>query len=323
MTNFCSKGIQNIIHINKTAWVNFTNFKKIPQFSTIVTMTPKQFSKGSGSQYETDLVWQSPYFEMVYALKAFLHGKSILLIRKKYKDLDAAKTNEFCVHFTVMNLRFTRKPGHVKNRGIIFSSGEANSGKRFIHNIYDAKVTGKHGNMVVMFHSIHKKLLVLLLVFSRNGAKLLAKSRQEADPPIEERFHYHYELACSPESRFVYLMGNKGDLFAYEILHERSIVLRAKYSFEHKMMRPKGLMVGQLSHIFCYSEKRVILLMNFGDKYDLKFMVFTYKEDKQGLVKSKVKNGDGFGFRGDVTFYRRNGRIYFCNLKESVYRLTL
>ena len=330
--------VQNIVHLNGTAWVNFKVFKKLKkkskkkkfQNSLIVKMNPKQYDLKTNPeiQYETEVGWKSQKNEQVFAIKEFLNGKALVLIRKKnIKEKNfRTEASYISLQFSVMTLNRTHKPKYISKTGILIGKGKANSDRRSITDIDNVLVTGQHGNIVILLIKNQDQTRLEMLTFCPFGAKVLIRSQAKVD--LKSWAFNKMEMKATPGSRFVYLCASIGHLWAFEIIYERELVLRAKYSFEQNSMRiphpMAGCLRGYLSHIFCYSEDRVIVLQKFDKRPGIKFMVFTYKEDMGELVRTEVKNADDFIFRGEVKFYRKNdGKVYFFDQKESIYTLSM
>ena len=327
--NFFSDA-QNILLLNGTAWVNFKITKKNnPPHHLIAKMKPKKFAKKKFLSYhdETEVVWKAPDGERLFDLKEFLKGKALLMIgRTQNKEVKGTVRRDcFGIHLTVMNLNRTLKPKHIHKKGLQISLDKVFSDQRSItNNINNALVTGRHGNIVVMIVNNLNKAILLMITFSPNGTKVLTRSHAEADLMVRGWSHGKcFELKASPGSRFVYLCSYPRQILVYQIQHERKIIQRKNYVFEDRVIRPTPKMSGYLSHIFCYSEHKLIVVMNFRKKSEVKLMVFTYNEEKSRFVRSKVKNSADFDFRGQIKFYRKNGRVYFFDQKQSIYRLTL
>ena len=280
-------------------------------------MKPKQFNKNSSYQYETEVVWESPDHELVWRTKKFLNGKAILFIRRITLPKEVSEPMDFRrLQFTVMRLNKTQKPKYVAKTGIQLGTGEHGSWKRCFTGLVDVAVTGEQGNIVIMWFTHYKMHFLLMLTFDRNGTKIVARSK--AGMKVSGRG----ELKVSPDSKFVFFFSGHV-VWTYKIVNGRSIEHAGRIGFTKEILRPKPSMIGTLTHIFPYENNKVIVLLSFGFKHDLKFMVFSYKKGKIDMVENKVKNADAFTFRGEVKFYRKNGKIYFYDQKEGIYRLTL
>ena len=158
---------------------------------------------------------------------------------------------------------------------------------------------------------------MLALAFNRRGDKILTRCKT----PLKAT--HGGELRASQDSKWIHFITGGHVIYTYVILNGRSLDLRCRYIFKQKELRPKPLMIGTLTHIFPYKDSKVIGLLDYGKKHDLKFMVFSYKEGKIDTFRHKVKNVDAFTFRGEVKFYRKNDKIYFYDQKGAIYRLTL
>ena len=280
-------------------------------------MKPKDFNSLKPSfRFKTEVAWKSPNGDLVCDARQFLNGKAILFIRKKRITEAGSRVYLIRLHFTVMMLGRTQKPKYVKNTGVQLGTGKAGSGEKDITRFQKAIVTGKRGNIVIVRCGKERKNMLLVLNFSSDGTKILAKS----STPI--KVMYQGEIKASADSRFVFFFSGNA-VWTYKIVNERSIELGGRYIFGEKVLRPKGSIIGELTHIFPYKDNKVIVLLSFGLKDDLKFIVLSYKEGKIDMVKNKVKNVDAFNFKGDVKFYRKNDKIYFYDQKDDIYRLTL
>ena len=292
----------------------------------VVKMSPKKIvkKKHPSCQYEAEVAWRAPDLDEVFALKEFLKGKALLIIRKRLKKEieEESRAEPQSLHLTVMNLHRTLKPKQIHKKGIQIDLDQTFSDQRSVVNINSALVTGKHGNIVILMVNNLRKAILRMLTFSPNGTKVLTRSDAKANIGGWSCLP-HFDLKASPGSRFVYLCSLNREIFVYEILNERKILLRDKYFFEDWALRSSRSMSGYLSHIFCYSEDKLIVLINYSNEPDVKFMVFTFDEEKGKLVRGRVKNWVDFDFRGQIKFYQKNGRVYFFDQKQSIYRLTL
>ena len=259
---------------------------------------------------------------MVYAMKSFLNGKALMLLRRKditRKGFDTDKCYSY--ELTVMNLDRTINFYHIIHKSIVFGSGHSQSGKNYIKRLFSSvEVAGKHGNILIFHYTgradSHR---LMMLTFSRFGNKLLSSTDCSDVLHIKS---YHLTRA-SPDSKYLYVCASRGRLAVFEIMHERFLAFRARYHLPESLMRPPGRREANISHIFCYEENKLILLLDTSKKEVLKFMVFSYKEDKGAFVKTKVKNADKFTFKGELSLYRKNGQIYFFDQKARVYQLSL
>ena len=312
---------RNIIYLNGSIWLNQHKlFKNKPEMSAIARIKPKA-QRGTSSKYETEIEGRYPQ-EMIYAMKPFLNGKALMILRRKDITKAEAIGTSYLFQMTVMNLDRTTKLKYVRKKTLVLGSGDGPSGKIFFTNIYSqVTVTGKHGNILILYYSGRAHgLRLMLLNFSKFGDKLLSRY----DCPVVVEKKSNYLTKASPDSRFLYVCVTRGMLGVFEIMHERSLVFKAKYEFAQSIVNPPLDGEPDLRAIFCYNDKKLIVLLDTKrKKEDLKFLVYTYKEDKEELLRSKVKNADKFTFRGDISFYRKKGKIYFFDQKKSVFRLNL
>ena len=315
--------VQNIVLLNNTAWVNF---KPLPERGNslifkIRLKSKKDTEKSLSCQYEVEEAWKRVKNDQVLALKHFLNGKALLLVRIKSVLLYSPPTYEL----TTMILKHHNKPKYVINTGIKIQTSKGYSRPKSITEVLDVLVTGRHGNLVILRVSKIQKRWLMLFAFSPNGAKIL--SRSHAEVSTFDSIYDTLEVRAGPDSRLLYLFASCGHLLVYEILHERYLALRTKYALKQKIMSRYGIptiSMINLEHIFCYSEKQIIVLMRFKDSpRSLKLFVLTYDEEKRRVERNAVENAQELKFDGDIKLYRKNGKVYFYDLKQSVFNLTL
>ena len=177
-------------------------------------------------------------------------------------------------------------------------------------------IAGKHGNIVIARINLTR---LIMLVFSRDGKKLLTRSFVEIKMKFKNSAGEHH-LEMSPGGRFVFVGHEDGSILAFEIVQERFLKLKAGYNFTRRILTEEG----KLTHIFCYKERKLIGLINLGRKLHLKFLVFGLDEEKGALRPMKVKGAEEFAYKGNVRFYRKGGKVYFRNhQKEGACRLIL